>query len=91
MQDPPLPPGSAWLAKAWNEQFELGAVCAEVQTFPGDIPPPLLFSCNLIAQHVPFALACNRAQCHACSTAIVVLNACRTHPQHHSYCSYSLD
>ncbi len=38
MQDPPLPPGSAWLAKAWNEQFELGALCADVQTFPGDIP-----------------------------------------------------
>ena len=38
MQEPPLPPGSAWLAKAWNEQFELGALCADVQTFPGDVP-----------------------------------------------------
>ncbi|KAL0030068.1 hypothetical protein WJX79_004816 [Trebouxia sp. C0005] len=37
MQEPPLPPGSAWLAKAWNEHFELGALCADVQTFSGHI------------------------------------------------------
>lgn len=65
MQDPPFPPGSYWLAKAWNEQFELGAIRADVQTFPGDISPSLPFNCNFTAQHAIFASATVRSVMHA--------------------------
>lgn len=51
MQEVPLPPGSAWLGKAWNDPFTFDSSHPSVQIFPGS---PLLMSDLSPACHALF-------------------------------------